>query len=152
MGLVVLWCPHHHHQCFFLEAAVMGMQVNSRVDWGWPMTALLETHALSRAWGFAEDQISGTRQRHSLPRASHRSPRQRTALGKYRPTANQIFVEGRGPRQRCPRQIRPVGSRRPFPSSFAEGHPLGPRQRFIFFCKTSFSAKFFLKKSLCRGP
>ena len=35
---VVLWCPHHHHQCFFLEAAVMGMQVNSRVDWGWPMT------------------------------------------------------------------------------------------------------------------
>ena len=53
-------------------------------------------------------------------RARHRSPRQRTALGKEvfaegtalgkdRPTANQIFAEGLGPRQRCPRQSRPIG-------------------------------------------
>ena len=75
-------------------------------------------------------------------------PRQR---GLCRPTADQIFAEGRGPRQRCPRQIRPVGSRRPFPSSFAEGHPLGPRQRF-FSCETSFSANFFLKKVFAEGP
>ena len=108
---------------------------------------------------FAEGQISGTRQRNALLRASHRSPRQRTALdkeafaegtalGKDRSTANQIFAAGRGPRQRCPRQIRPVGSRRPFPSSFAEGHPLGPRQMFFSCATRLFDKKNF--KSLPR--
>jgi len=105
--------------------------------------SLLETRALPRARGFAEGQISGTRQRHSLPRASHRSPRQRTALGKEafaegtalgkdRPTANQIFAEGRGPRQRCPRQIRPVGSRQPFSVELCRGPPVRPSVKIFF--------------------
>jgi len=109
---------------------------------------------------FAEGQISGTRQRHSLPRASHRSPRQRTALGKEafaegtalgkdRPTANQIFAEGRGPRQRCPRQIRSVGSRRPFPVKLCRGPPVRPSAKVCFSVKPGYSAKKIL--SLCRG-
>ena len=49
---------------------------------------LLETRSLLRAWGFAEGQISSTRQRHSLPRAFLRGPRQRKALGKV------VFAKG----------------------------------------------------------
>ena len=41
-----------------------------------PHLPLLETASLPRASGFAEGEISGTRQRGSLPRASPRSPRQ----------------------------------------------------------------------------
>ena len=100
---------------------------------------------------FAEGQISGTRQRHSLPRASHRSPRQRTALGKEafaegmalgkdRPTANQIFAEGRGPRQ-----IRPVRSRRPFPVNLCRGPPVRPSAKIFFSCATRLFGKFFFK-------
>ena len=109
---------------------------------------------------FAEGQISGTRQRHSLPRAKHRSPRQRTALGKEafaegaalgkdRPTANQIFAEGCSPRQRCPRQIRPVGSRRPFPVKLCRGPSVRPSAKVFFVCNQVIR-QFFL--SLCRGP
>jgi hypothetical protein len=50
--------------------------------------SLPETQTLPRASGFAEGQISGTRQRPSLPRAGRRSPRQRQALGK------EAFAEG----------------------------------------------------------
>ena len=74
-------------------------------------------------------------------------------------------------------KLGPLGHDGHFPSSFAEGHPLGPRQRFFFpvqpgysaiffkslpraldqalgkdFFKTSFSAKFFFINRLCRGP
>ena len=118
------------------------------------------THIIQ--WGttgnacFAEGQISGTQQSHSLPRAIHRSPRQRTALGKEafaegtalgkdRPSANQIFAEGRGPRQ-----IRPVGSRRPFPVKLCRGPPVRPSAKVFFSVKPGYSANFFL--SLCRGP
>ena len=105
---------------------------------------------------FTEDQISSTRQRHSLLRASHRSPRQRTALGKEafadgtalgkdRPTANQIFAERRGPRQRCPRQIRPVGSRRLVPVKLCRGPPVRTSAKVFFFCETIFCGKFFFK-------
>ena len=94
---------------------------------------------------FAEGQISGTRQRHSLSRASHRSPRQRMALGKDRSTANQIFAEDRGPRQRCPRQIRPVGLRRPFPVKLCRGPPVRPSAKVFFSCATRLFGKFFFK-------
>ena len=82
-------------------------------------------------------------------------------------SAKTLFAEGQtqepsaknGPRQRglCrgygPRQrqalgkdvlgkLGPLGHGGHFPSSFAEGHPLGPRQRFFIF----------FKKILCRGP
>jgi len=105
------------------------------------MHSLLETRTLPRAWGFAEGQISGTRQRDSLSRARHRSPRQRTALGKDRPTANQIFSRASALGKDALGKVGPLGHGGHFPSNFAEGHPLGPRQRF---------GKFFL--SLCRGP
>jgi len=70
--------------------------------------SLLETCALLRAWGFAEDQISGTRQRQSLLRASPTSLRQSLALGKE--------ASNTGSRQICSQQIWPVGSQRPRPS------------------------------------
>ena len=90
-----------------------------------------------------------------MPRARHRSPRQRTALGKEdfaegtalgkdRLSANQIFAEGRGPRQ-----IRPVRSRRPFPVKLCRGPPVRPSAKVFFPCETNFSAIFF-KKSLPR--
>ena len=95
------------------------------------------------------------------------------ALGKDRPTANQIFAEGRGPRQ-----IRPVGSRRPFPVKLCRGPPVRPSAKVFFsvkpgysanfsfkflpraldqalgkdFFKTSFLANFFFINRLCRGP
>jgi hypothetical protein len=99
--------------------------------------SLLETRSLPRVWGFAEGQISGTRQRPSLPRAANWGPGQRKALGK------DAFAEG-----------QTLGKERPSPktpsalgkdvlgnfsvlsndsralSAFAEGHPSGPRQRF----------------------
>ena len=115
-----------------------------------------------------------------MPRARHRSPRQRTALGKEafaegttlgkdRPTANKIFAEGLGPRQRYPRQSRSVGSRRPFPVKLCRGPPVRPsaKVRQIFFkslprapdqalgkdfLKTSFRPNFFFINRLCRGP
>ena len=96
--------------------------------------ALPETSSLPRACGFAKGQISGTRQRGSLPRASPRSPRQRQALGKIN------LCRGPSPRQIGPCQIWPDGSRRPLASVFAEYPPSGTRQRFFifflnFFCR-----------------
>ena len=68
-----------------------------------------------------------------------------TALGKDKPTANQIFAEGRGPRQ-----IRPVGSRRPFSVKLCRGPPVRPSAKVFFPCATRLFGKFFL--SFCRGP
>ena len=48
------------------------------------------------------------------------------ALGKDRPTANQIFAEGRGPRQ-----IRAMTEALGKEGSFAEGPSNSPRQRFF---------------------
>jgi len=70
------------------------------------------------------------------------------ALGKERPSAKT------GPRQikSLPRaealgkdvlgKLGPLGHGGHFPSSFAEGHPLGPRQRF-FSCATRLFGNFF---------
>ena len=78
------------------------------------------------------------------------------ALGKERPSAKrprpsaktgprQIKslprAEGRGPRQRCPRQIRPVGSRRPFPVKLCRGPPVRPSAKVFFPVKPGYSAK-----------
>ena len=88
------------------------------------------------------------------------------ALGKERPSAKRPLSRVRPSAKTGPRQIKslpraealgkdvlgklgPLGHGGHFPSSFAEGHPLGPRQRF-FFCETIFCGKFFL--SLCGGP
>ena len=80
------------------------------------------------------------------------------ALGKERPSVKRHLPRVRPSAKTGPRQIKslpraaalgkdalgklgPLGHGGHFPSNFAEGHPLGPRQRF---------GKFFL--SLCRGP
>ena len=98
-------------------------------------SSLLETRALPRAKSRALDKDTLCR-----------GPATR-ALGKERPSAKT------GPRQikSLPRaealgkdvlgKLGPLGHGGHFPSSFAEGHPLGPRQRFFIFFKI-----------LCRGP
>jgi hypothetical protein len=74
---------------------------------------------------------------HSLPRASPKSPRQRLALskeafaegqalGKERPSTKTIFAEGHGPRQ-----IWPVGSRRPRLVSLCRGTAVRPSAKFF---------------------
>ena len=110
----------------------------------------------------------------ALPRAKSRALGKDTlcrgpatgALGKERPSAKRPLPRVQPSAKTGPRQIKslpraaalgkdalgklgPLGHGGQIPSSFAEGHPLGPRQRF-FFCETSFFGKFFL--SLCRGP
>ena len=93
----------------------------------------------------------------ALPRAKSRALGKDTlcrgpdtrALGKERPSANQIFAEGRGPQQRCPRQIRPVGSRRPFSVKLCRGPPVRPLAKVFFPVQPGYSAIFL---SLCRGP
>ena len=75
------------------------------------------------------------------------------ALGKERPSAKRPLPRVRpsaktGPRQRCHQQIRPVGSRRPFPVKLCRG-PISPRQRFFFPVQSGYSAIFF--KSLSRA-
>ena len=72
---------------------------------------------------------NGSRQRMAIGKEAFAEG---TALGKDRPTANQIFTEGRGPRQRCPRQIRPVGSRRPFPVKLCRGPPVRSSAKVFF--------------------
>ena len=97
------------------------------------------------------------------------------ALGKERLSAKRPLPRVRPSAKTGPRQIKdvlgklgPLGHGGHFPSSFAEGHPLGPRQRFgnFFkslprapdqalgkdFFKTSFRPKFFFINRLCRGP
>ena len=116
------------------------------------------------------------------------------ALGKERPSPKRPLPRVRPSAKTGPRQIKslpraaalgkdvlgklgPLGHGGHFPSSFAEGHPLGPRQRFFScatrlfgkfffkslpraldqalgkdFFKTSFSAKFFFINRLYRGP
>ena len=105
----------------------------------------------------------------ALPRAKSRALGKDTlcrgpatgALGKERPSAKRPLPRVRPSAKTGPRQIKslpraealgkdvlgklgPLGHGGHFPSSFAEGHPLGPRQRF-FFVKPAFSANFFLK-------
>ena len=131
----------------------------------------------------------------ALPRAKSRALSKDTlcrgpatgALGKERPSAKRPLPRVRPSAKTGPRQIKslprasalgkdalgklgPLGHGGHFASSFAEGHPLGPRQRFFFFLwnqlfrqnffkslpraldqalgkdffKTSFSANFFL--------
>ena len=76
------------------------------------------------------------------------------ALGKERPSAKRPLPRVRPsaktcPRQRCPRQIRPVGSRRPFPVKLCRGPPVRPSAKVFFSVKPSFAANFF--KSLPRA-
>ena len=105
----------------------------------------------------------------ALPRAKSRALRKDTlcrglatgALGKERPSAKRPLPRVRPSAKTGPRQIKslpraaalgklgPLGHGGHFPSSFAEGHPLGPRQRFFFLCNQVIR-QFFL--SLCRGP
>ena len=158
---------------FFLAGTVFFSLKNSART----VLSLLETRALPRAKSQALGKDTLCRGPATGALGKER-PSAKRPLPRVRPSTNQIFAEGRGPRQRCPRQIRPVGSRPPFPSSFAEGHPLGPWQRFFFlwnqffgnvflkkvfaegprpgprqrFFLTSFSAKFFFINRLCRGP
>ena len=100
------------------------------------------------------------------------------ALGKERPSAKRPLPRvrpsaKRGPRQRCPRQIRPVGSRWPFPVKLCRGPPVRTSAKVFFSVKPAFLANFFIFKSrpsakiflkpvfwpnfffinrLCRGP
>ena len=98
-----------------------------------------------------------------LPRAKSRALGKDTlcrgpatgALGKERPSTKRPLPRVRPSAKTGPRQIKsslgklgPLGHGGHFPSSFAEGHPLGHRQRFFFPVKPAFSAIFF--KSLPR--
>ena len=87
--------------------------------------------SLSRVWGFAEDQISGTRQRHSLPRVPCWGSRQRKTLWQ------RCFAEGL-----ALDNFDVLSNGRPAPSGFAEGQPSDPQQRFLIF---------FLQNSLPRA-
>jgi hypothetical protein len=76
----------------------------------------------------------------SLPRArpsAKKGPWQRN----YLPRAAAIGKDALGKDALGNFSVLSNGSRAP--SAFAEGHPSGPRQRFLIF---------FLKKILCRGP
>ena len=106
----------------------------------------------------------------ALPRAKSRALGKDTlcrgtatgALGKERPSAKRPLPRVWPSAKTGPRQIKSLpraaalgklgllGHGGHFPSSFAEGHPLDPRQRFFFLVQPGYSAKFFL--SLCRGP
>ena len=102
-------------------------------------------------------------------------PRQRGLCRGYDPRQRQ--AHGKSNLCNALGKLGPLGHGGHFPSSFAEGHPLGPRQRFFFLCnevirqiffkslpraldqdlgkdffKTSSSAKFFFINRLCRGP
>ena len=103
-----------------------------------------------------------------LPRAKSRALGKDTlcrgpatgALGKERPSAKRPLSRVRPSAKTGPRQIKsfprtvalgkdalgklgPLGHGGHFPSSFAEGHPLGPRQRFFFPMQPGYSANFF---------
>ena len=72
------------------------------------------------------------------------------ALGKERPSAKRPLPRVRpssktGPRQRCHQQIRPVGSRRPFPVKLCRGPPVRPSAKVFFFLCNQVIRQIFLK-------